>query len=266
MLGSAALLVAGARQARAVARPRDEYEVTHPELRIPGLAPEHDGLRVAHLTDVHTGHHTPDDRVLRAVLAINDAAPDLVVLTGDYVTTKRDAVERVSELLGGIRAPVVATLGNHDHWVNAPGISRGLTRAGYTVLRNQHTVLRLRGANFAIVGIDDGHTRHDDPKAALAGLSTASRLVLFHDPATVRKLPPNTGLVGLAGHTHGGQIFVPGVTGFLSGVMGEPYFRGHYDVAGNHLYVNRGLGFSRGGMPPRINSDPEVAFVTLRRG
>ncbi len=90
--------------------------------------------------------------------------------------------------------------------------------------------------------------------------------MLAHAPPTLDALPKGAGLACFSGHTHGGQIFVAGVTDNLFSRAGQPYLRGHYRNHGNQLYVSRGLGFGKGSTLPRLNSDPEVAIITLRRG
>lgn len=235
------------------------------ELRVPGLHPAHDGLRVGQLTDIHVGANTPDGRIIAAVDALNQARPDLVVLTGDYVTRKGDPLERVPELLSRLEGDVVAVLGNHDHWTDAPTLKRDLGRVGFCVLQNQNTLLRVRGAPLCVVGVDDGVTGRADVATALRGAPTGgSRLVLAHTPPTVEKLPADAGLVCLSGHTHGGQIWLGGVTEGLFARAGQPYVRGHYRVGNNSVYVSRGLGFGRGSPLLRVGSDPEVTLLTLR--
>jgi predicted MPP superfamily phosphohydrolase len=202
------------------------FALTETALELPGLHPLHDGLRVAQLSDIR----------------------------------------RIPELLGGIEAPTFAVLGNHDHWVEPIRVANALERCGYTVLQNEHILVDVRGAPAALIGIDDGLTRRDDVDAAFDGAPSAgTRLVLAHTPPTVEKLPPHAGLVQFSGHTHGGQVMVPGVTRAIFRLAGQPYVRGLYRVRGNLLYVNRGLGFGAGGPLLRLGSHPEVAFFTLRR-
>jgi len=231
---------------------------------VPGLDPRHDGLRVAQLSDLHVGPRTPRQRVRAAITAANDFDPDLVVLTGDYLARERSGVRLMREQLGGLRAPAVAVLGNHDHWVDPDGAAAALASHGYDLLRNQHTVVRLRGAPLAVVGIDDLMSRHADPARALSGVPPGSRLVLAHGPRTADLLRgAQEPLLVLSGHTHGGQLNLPGLTSFLlRSVLREPYDRGLFRVGAVQLYVNRGVGNS--GVPIRINSDPEVTLATLR--
>jgi hypothetical protein len=246
-------------------RLRDLFTLTENVLHIPGLPAEHDGLRVAQLSDVHVGQATSSVRIRRAVEAVNAAAPDLVFLTGDYVTHSPKPLPRVPELLSGLRGPVYVVLGNHDHWVDAPYLRRGFERIGYTVLQNEHRVVHLRGAPLTVLGIDDGLTGRDDVEATFRGAPTSgTRLVLAHTPPTIEKLPAHAGVVQFSGHTHGGQFIVRGLTEAIFRRAGQPYIRGHYTVNGNQLYVNRGLGFGFGGPYLRRGSEPEVAFFTLR--
>ena len=243
---------------------RDHFSLSENLLYIPGLHPAHEGLRVAQLSDVHVGQATSSIRIRRAVEAVNEAAPDLVFLTGDYVTHSPKPLPRVPELLAGLKGPVFVVLGNHDHWVNAPYLRNGFERLGYTVLQNEHRVVHVRGAPACVLGIDDGLTRRDDVEATFRGApTTGTRLVLAHTPPTIEKLPAHAGLVQFSGHTHGGQFVVRGLTEALFRRAGQPYISGHYTVNGNQLYVNRGLGFGFGGPYLRRGSQPEVAFFTL---
>ena len=260
---SGALLPATARAERKMSY-NEFFEVTRTELFIPTLHPSHDGLVIAQLSDIHIGRGSPDGRVIAAVRMVNEEGPDLVVLTGDYVTTKRDPYERVPELLRGIKAPTYAVMGNHDHYTDAAYHRRSLEGVGYTVLQNEHSVLRIKGADFNILGVDDSSTRHDDVEKTFKANPTGSRLVLAHTPTGARKLPEQQGMLCLSGHTHGGQLHVPKLTQGLFERAGQPYVRGLYDVRGNQLYVNRGLGFGRGTSLPRMNSDPELSLITLR--
>jgi hypothetical protein len=240
------------------------FEVTQTDLFLPGLHEAHEGLRVAQLSDVHAGQGTPHGRIIAAVRAVNAQQPDLVLLTGDYVTHARDPLTDIARVLAGLVAPTFAVLGNHDHWVDAPSVRKQLESLRYTVLQNEHTVTQVKGAPLALVGIDDGQTRHADAARALKGVTAQSRLVLAHAPPTFNTLPDD-GLACFSGHTHGGQLMVPLVTRSIMRVAGQPYVRGHFQKGTNQLYVNRGLGFGQGGLIPRLGSLPEVSIFTLHR-
>ena len=264
-LGMVAAGLPGRARAEGRGNGHEHFEVTETELLVPGLDPAHDGLRVVQLSDLHILDHTPDGRVIAAVRAANAARPDLVLLTGDYVTWSKKPIAHLPLVLGGLQAPTVAVLGNHDHYVDAPAVRQALEGMGYAVLQNENTRLRLRGVELALIGIDDGRTRHDDVGKAFAGVAArGSRLVLAHNPPTADKLPQSSGLACFSGHTHGGQVHLPGFTNLIMRVAGQPYVRGLYRVNGNLLYVNRGLGFGAGSITPRVGSDPELSIFTLR--
>lgn len=266
--GAAALGAAGATGGLptiAVARepvPRSERVA----FAIPGLDPAHDGLRVAQLSDLHFGPRTPLSLIRAALDEANRFQPDLVVLTGDFLTRRREDVRALREHIGGLAAPTVAVLGNHDVWVDPAGAAAALRGHGYEVLENAWTTVRLRGAPLRLVGIGDHLTRRDDVQASLRGLpaSGSTPLVLAHGPRTADKLAAlgRTALC-LSGHTHGGQVNLPVVTRLLLASMREPYARGLYRLGPVQLYVNRGVGMS--GISVRVNSPPEVTLATLHR-
>ena len=261
--GAAAVAVAGV-AAPAAAQELQAARVERPVFRVPDLHPAHDGLRIVQLSDLHCGSRTPPRRILEAIARANALEPDLVVLTGDYVCSERGGVALMRSQLGGLEAPTVAVLGNHDHWVDARGASRVLTSHGYAVLRNQNTTLTLRGEPFTVIGVDDLLTGHARPAEAVAGARRGSRIVLAHGPCTADQLRRlGEPLLCLSGHTHGGQVNIPGLTRFmLRAFAHEPYARGQFQVGKVQLYVNRGVGNS--GLRIRINSDPEVTLATLR--
>ncbi len=240
------------------------FEVSQVEVHLTSLDPAHDGLRVVQLSDLHIGNGVPDGRIISAIREVNSLKPDLVVLTGDYVTNHRDPLQRVPELLEPINAPRVAVLGNHDYWSGPDELHDGLERIGISVLQNENTAVRLRGVDFNVIGVDDSTTKHDDVARAYQGAGRVSRLVLTHTPSCAKKLPAWEDVLCLSGHTHGGQWNVPKLTRGIYEAAGQPWYRGAYSVRGNQLYVNRGMGFGKGTRLPRINSDPELSVITLR--
>ncbi|HWO19599.1 MAG TPA: metallophosphoesterase [Kofleriaceae bacterium] len=237
------------------------------EVRVPGLDPRHDGVRIAQLSDVHVGDKTPASHVRAAVAAANRAEPDLIVLTGDYVCWKRSDAPLVGEQLSGLRAPrVLAVLGNHDYFTWGAGVRTALERNGYEVLRNQTTIADVRGAPLAVVGVDDPVTRHDDLDAAFAGAPPdVPRVVLCHGPDRAPAIAQRGVALVLSGHTHGGQIYLRGITDRLMKRIGLHYRRGMYPLGSDaQLYVTPGVGFS--GVTRRVGegTDAEVAVLTLR--
>jgi predicted MPP superfamily phosphohydrolase len=266
--GAAALGAVGATGGLpAVALAREEVPRTERvAFGIPGLDPAHDGLRVAQLSDLHFGHKTPLALIRAALDEANRFQPDLVVLTGDFVTRRREDVRTLRDNIGGLAAPTVAVLGNHDVWVDPAGAAGALRAHGYEVLENAWTSIRLRGAPLRLVGIGDHLTRREDVLASLRGLpaGASTPLVLAHGPRTADKLAGlGRACLCLSGHTHGGQVNLPVVTRLFLASLHEPYARGLYQLGPVQLYVNRGVGNS--GLAMRVNSPPEVTLATLHR-
>lgn len=266
--GAAALAASSVALGRAEAAERAASAETlrgeHVTFTLPDLDPAHDGLRVAQLTDLHVGTLTPVERIRAAIDAANAFEPDLVVLTGDYVAHDKRGIGLMREQLGGLTAPTVAVLGNHDHWVDAQGAAAALAKHGYAVLQNENTTLTLRGEPFTVLGVDDLVTQNAEPAKAMKGARPGSRIVLAHAPKTadILRLFGKPALV-LTGHTHGCQVNIPGLSWFvMTAIVREPYIRGTYQVGKVQLYVNRGVGNSAPKL--RVNSPPEVTLAVLR--
>ena len=249
--------------------------VSEHEVRIPGLDPRHDGVRIAQLSDIHVGNMTPRSHVRAAIEAANRARPDLIVMTGDYVCWRRHEAELAADQLAGLDAPrVLAVLGNHDYFTWGAGVRGALEKNGYEVLRNQTTIAHVNGAPLALVGIDDPVTRHDDLDAAFAGAPRhGTRIVLCHAPDRGPAIVERGADLILSGHTHGGQMYVKGITDRLMKRIGLNYRRGIYDLGKpgdkgdrrrGQMYVTPGVGFS--GVTRRFGegTHAEVALLTLR--
>jgi hypothetical protein len=232
------------------------------EFLLADLSPAHDGLRIAQLSDIHVGRATPARRVRMAVVMVNEFAPDLIVMTGDYLSHHERGVHLLAEQLSGLKGPAVAVLGNHDHWVDPNGAVRALRALGYGVLSNQNTRLPLRGEPFTVIGIDDLVTRNADVPRAFRGASEGSRIVLAHVPRTAEYLSHYRASLCLSGHTHGGHVNIPGLTAAIMRRLRENYIAGRFHLPHTQLYVSRGIGGAV--MPFRVNAPPEVTLITLR--
>ena len=233
------------------------------EVVVPGLDPAHDGLRIAHLTDLHVGMLTPDRKILRALSHAQTARADLVLLTGDFVCYSPKFVGRLQELTRGLGGPVYAVLGNHDYWTDGQGVRRALERNGYEVLRNENTEIMLRHAPLTVVGIDDAVTGHADSARAFRGVRAhGSRLIMTHVPSMADPAAAHGDGLIVAGHTHGGHVNIPKVTAGIAARLGNRYLAGFYRVGQSLLYVNRGIGSSS--VPIRAGAPSEVSIFTLR--
>jgi predicted MPP superfamily phosphohydrolase len=264
LLGAVATAAAAGTPLPALAA-TDEVTPERHEIVVPDLDPAHDGLRIAQLSDLHVGKLTPVERIRAAIEAANRFQPDLVVLTGDYLTRDPGGVTLMREQLAGLEAPTIGTLGNHDRWVDPKGAGKSLEWLGYGFLENENTTISLRHAPFTVIGIDDLWTYSADPVRAMKGAPGGSRLYLAHVPRTADLLA-NWGkpMLVLSGHTHGGQVNVPLLTPALRWIAHEPYIDGLYQVGKVQLYVNRGVG--NVGLGLRLNAPPEVSWLTLRAG
>ncbi len=241
--------------------------LTRHQVAIAGLDPRHDGVTVAQISDVHAGSLTPATHIRAAVELANGSGADVIALTGDYVCWQRREIGLAKEQLAGLRATrVVATLGNHDYFTSASEMSRALTGHGYEVLRNRHTTLTVRGAPLHLVGVDDPVTRHHDLDRAFAGVPAAgTRVVLCHCPEQAPGLAARGADLVLSGHTHGGQIFVAGITDRIIARLGKRYRRGFYALPrATRLYVTPGIGFSGVRVRAGDGTRAEVALFTLR--
>ncbi|HVK75279.1 MAG TPA: metallophosphoesterase [Kofleriaceae bacterium] len=236
------------------------------EVEVAGLDPRHDGVTIAHLSDIHVGNLTPLDHVRAAVDLANGAGADVIALTGDYVCWKKSEIPMLREQLAGLSAGrVVATLGNHDYFTSSRGVTHALASHGYDVLRNQHTTVEVRGAPLHLVGVDDPITGHHDLDAAYAGVpEQGTRVVLCHCPEQAPGLAERGAALVLSGHTHGGQIFVKGVTDRIISRMGRRYRNGFYKVGDTQLYVTPGVGFSGVRVRAGDGTSAEVALFTLK--
>jgi len=205
-------------------------------------------LRVAHLTDLHVGRVTPM-RVQHAAVALTNAEqPDLVVVTGDFVAHSQLWLDALEEVMLGFEAPVVAVLGNHDHWCGGDDVRRTLRRAGVLVLDNAHTVLELGHERLQVLGLDDAYTGHADRARALRGLrADLPTLGLSHIAEEADRLWEAGVPLVLSGHTHGGQITVARLHELALGhFAGHKYIHGIYgrrDGADRGaVYVGAGIG------------------------
>ena len=259
MLAATVGTVTGA-SAYGVAYERHDIGVTRAAIPVSGLPPALDGLRVGLLTDVHHSATVPARDVTAAVDLLLAEKPDLVVLGGDYVTWgDRAYVDPVAELLAPLDAPhgVFAILGNHDDDRDMPA---ALSARHIQVLRDARTRLEIRGEALELAGIRFWARQVSTITRVLQGASDTV-LLLAHDPRRLAEAAALNVPAVLSGHTHGGQVVMPGV-GALAGRR-FPVLAGTAFQENTSIFVSRGLGTVY--VPVRINCPPEVAVVTLAR-
>jgi uncharacterized protein len=238
---------------------RHHLGITRAELPVAGLPAALDGLRIGFITDVHHSQMVPADDVNHAVALVTGERPDLIVLGGDYVTWgDRSYVGPVAELLAPLHAPhgVFAILGNHDNDRDMPA---ALTSRHISVLRDARTRLDIRGEGLELAGIRFW-TRRADDLARVLRRATGTVLLLAHDPRRLREAASLGVPAVLSGHTHGGQVVVPGFGAIAR--RNFPIVAGLGSRGPTSIFVSRGVGTVY--VPVRINCPPEVAIVTLR--
>lgn len=238
---------------------------------VPQPAPMLKGLRIAVISDLHAGSPYIDTAKLDRLVAMTNAAkPDLILLTGDYVITnvvggRYMPIDTVVAHLKGLHAPlgVYAVIGNHDRWDNADHIVSAFRAEGVSVLENAHVMLPPPRNGIALVGLGDRENGGPKVKRSLAGI-TGPALCFVHSPDVFPRLPPTCALT-VAGHTHGGQVWLPFLgRPAVSSVsrFGQRYAIGVIRENNKTLFVSSGVGTSI--LPLRFGVPPEISLLTLR--
>jgi predicted MPP superfamily phosphohydrolase len=243
---------------------RQHLTVTRQAIPVSGLAETLSGLRIGFLTDLHRSDTVTHAMAAAAVQALLAEDPDLIVLGGDYVTwgggRARHFVAPAADALAPLRARhgVFAILGNHDDDHDMP---MALTRNGFTVLRDSRTRIDVRGESLDIAGIRFWTRKAVDIARVIRGAST-NLILLAHTPS---RLPEAVSLavpLMLSGHTHGGQIVLPGLGAIAAREF--PVVEGLARRQGTSVFVSRGVGTVY--LPIRLNCPPEIAILTLEPG
>jgi len=256
----------------------ERIEIVRREILFDDLPAELHGIEICHISDTHI---TEDPRNSHAVAeAIASVRADLYVFTGDLIHGPK-GVDRLAEWLDSIGRPLrpaVAVFGNAEHKrrISLVKLRELLAERGIVTLINESVVMDIREAQMQIVGLDDPHSGHSRAATAYAH-ADANRwtLVLMHSPEGVLELDGRRADLVLAGHTHGGQILLPGIgwvsdnthnrVGLISGLYNaeDLAIRAGLKKPPSALYVSRGLGTS--GWPIRLRCRPELPIFVLRR-
>lgn len=259
---------------------RLNLEITTPKIRLARLPRGFDGFRIAQLSDIHIGPFMPAGQIRRYAEITNSLKPDLIVLTGDFVTWDPSTQRAVVAALAGLEAPfgIYACLGNHEQWSHTSDSIAALFRAaGVPVLRHARVPLTAHGDVLNLIGVDfDGgwraHSHGRDPETGRKFLEGVDRLMvpdtanilLSHNPNTFDRAAELGIDFSLAGHTHGGQVALEFISlNAAPSRLVTPYVSGWFEQPGGQLYVNRGIGTI--GVPVRLGARPEISVFELVR-
>ena len=233
------------------------------DVELTQLAPAFDRLRILFVSDIHAGAFVSPKTLGATFQRLLATEPDVILVGGDLVTTTLEEFVESREAFARLRAPmgVFAVLGNHDHYTREPDRLRHMIEeVGIRVLHNRSAALRRGDASLSLVGVDDLVAGRPNLEAALAG-THAPVLLLAHNPDIAFDAARAGVALMLSGHTHGGQIRVPG----LPILVRQSRYRldeGRYRIGPMVLLVSRGLGAT--GLPVRFACAPEALLIHLR--
>lgn len=235
-----------------------------------------DGFTIALLSDFHYDPLFSSHPLHAAIPVVNDLHPDIILLTGDFVSVSlvpgndkaaAAAAEPCSVLLRQLHAPygLWACLGNHDYYTDPARVTNALRSQGIHVLINQSSPIEAKGTRFWVSGVNDILGDEADLDVTLRDVpANEPTILLVHEPDfaddVVKKRPID---LQLSGHTHGGQVRVPFLPPLYLPDLGKKYVAGLYRIGPLTLYTNRGLGTFL--LPVRWNCPPEITLITLRR-
>jgi predicted MPP superfamily phosphohydrolase len=237
--------------------------IEHKRIKLDRMPPVFDGFRIVQLSDVHHGPFSSREQIERAIETANRLQPDIIALTGDYISKERHYAAPCAEMLGKLKARfgVYAVLGNHDHWVDAPLLTDLFRAEGITVLINEGMRFEQNGETFWIAGVDDSMVGLEDISLALAGArEDEMKLLLAHNPIVLRRAVRASVDLVLSGHTHGGQVAIRGERS--SARPRKRALQGLWRQGNTQIYVNRGLGTVV--LPIRYGCPPEISLLELR--
>lgn len=233
------------------------------EITLDRLPKKLDGLKCVHLSDIHHSPLTDLKHIERAVKFANRLKPDIVLLTGDYISHDSDYIAPVAETLAKLRSPMgtFACLGNHDHWTDAALVTELFRGEGITMLVNEGLRIGSNGASFWLAGVDDHMVGQTDVAAALKGsFPDEVKILLAHNPVIFRQSVKRHVDLTLSGHTHGGQIKLRDNEKRI--IRRRKLSSGLHERDSSQIYITRGIGTVV--LPVRYQCPPEISLLTLR--
>jgi len=256
---------------------RLNLETVAQPIRLANLPAAFHGFRIAQLSDIHIGPFMTGAQIAKFAAIANAQKPDMIVLTGDFVTFDAGTQFAVVEALAGLRAPfgVYGCLGNHDTWAGVEdSITRLFAAAQVRMLRGESVEIAMGADGFNLIGVDfqSRHRFGSSPAVRKILGNIESRIVrgrtnilLSHNPDTFDRAAALGIDLSIAGHTHGGQAALEFISPEIApSRLATPYVAGLFQRPGGQLYVNRGIGTI--GVPLRIGAPPEITVYELRRG
>lgn len=241
--------------------------VSDAEIEVSDLPPAFDGTTVLLVSDIHSGPFLPGPVVQHTFERLLTLKPDLIGLAGDFTTSRVSEFVANASAFRSLAAPlgVFGVLGNHDHYTGEPQrMCAEIEACGIRMLHNDSAVVAHDGARIALAGIDDFNAGSPDLDAALEGVPHETCVILLsHNPDVFFDAARRGVSLVLSGHTHGGQIRVPGL-GVLARMSRYRLDEGRYHADGSEIVVSRGLGAV--GLPVRIACPPEAVLLRLRSG
>ncbi len=246
--------------------------VTYPEhtIHIKNWPQNLSGYTIALLSDIHAGSpHITREKLLAIVAQTNARKPDLILLAGDYVIQNvvggtRMPSKDIATLLSGLKAPqgVYGVLGNHDWWDGEAHMVDEFNGVGIPMLEDQSRLITKDGSSFWLTGFSDYYEGPHDVKKALSVVTTGKPVIaLTHTPDIFPELPDGISLL-LAGHTHGGQVYVPFFgRPVIPSKYGQRYAKGLVREGEKQIFVTSGIGTSL--FPIRFMTPPEVCFLHI---
>ncbi len=275
LIGVSSVTAAAGLAAEALGEPY-QIRVRRVSVPLPTLPAALDGLTIGQLSDLHRGPYVSEEHIRRAAEIAASLQPDVMVLTGDFVSVSAQYATSCMDALAALRAHrgLFAVLGNHDYWTGEIGVIRhAIERRGVEVLMNRSVRLHRGGIDWWLCGVDDVWSGRPDLGAALSRVPREDfRVLLCHEPDFADTASRAGIPLQLSGHSHGGQVVVPGIGPIVLPPYGEKYPIGLQRVRGSRtfVYTNVGVGLIAWELGPmalavRWNCPPEVTLLTLRR-